>query len=106
MNWSASSIPRLLICPTSALLPHHDYRTKYADQGVDHHEDIEAAIDVGDEDAIPAEIQALVRYGDELITEKPFAYDVETDTARELPIGKHRRDYGELRDTELPGTPD
>lgn len=104
MNWSASSVPRLLLCPTSVLLPQHDYRTEHADAGVEYHAFMEAAIDVGDEDAIPPEIMALVRDGDEMITELAFAYDVETDTAREL--GRiPRREY-KVGPTELPGTPD
>lgn len=106
MNWSASSIPRLLICPTSALLQHHDYNTKYAEQGSEHHVDQEAAIDVGDEDAIHPEVLALIREGDETITEMAYAYDPETDTAREL--GRITREQYEeaKRPGELPGKPD
>lgn len=106
MNWSASSIPRLLLCPTSALLPQHDYKTKYASDGQDHHADLEAAIDVGDEDAIPAQILALVQEGDECITEMAFAYSPDTDTAREL--GRITREqYAALvKPGELPGKPD
>lgn len=106
MNWSASSIPRLLVCPTSALLPQRDYKTKYATDGQDHHADLEAAIDVGDEDAIPPQILALVQPGDEMITELAFAYSPADDTAREL--GRITREqYAELvRDDELPGKPD
>lgn len=106
MNWSASSIPRLFECPTSALLPQHDYKTKYAADGVDHHADIEAAIDVGDEDAIPPEVLALIQPGDECVTELAFAYEPDADTAREL--GRITRDqYAALvRPGELPGKPD
>jgi hypothetical protein len=106
VNWSASAIPRLFVCPTSSLLPQQDYRTKYADEGKDHHADLEAAIDVGDEDGIPPDIQALIRDGDETITEMAFAYDPATDTAREL--GRITREqYAALvRKGELPGKPD
>jgi hypothetical protein len=106
VNWSASSIPRLLQCATSALLPQHDYKTKYATEGQDYHAEMESAIDVGDEDAIPSEVLALVQDGDETITEMAFAYDPVADTAREL--GRITREqYAELvRDDELPGKPD
>lgn len=106
MNWSASSIPRLLQCPVSALLPQHDYKTKYAEDGTNHHADLEAAIDVGDEDAIPAHILSLVQEGDVMITELAFAYDPVADTAREL--GRITREqYATLvREGELPGKPD
>lgn len=103
IDWSASVVPRLLQCATSALLPHHDYNTEYANEGEDYHADMEAAIDVGDEDAIPAEILALIQEGDETITEMAFAYDPKTDTARE--IGRiTREEYkAALRPGELPG---
>lgn len=106
MNWSASSIPRLLACPVSALLPQHDYKTTYAAEGQEYHSDQEAAIDVGDEDAIHPDVLALVREGDETITEMAFAYDPIADTAREL--GRITRDqYAKLtREGELPGKPD
>jgi hypothetical protein len=106
MNWSASSIPRLLECPTSALLPQHDYKTEYAEQGTDYHADQEAAIDVGDEDAIHPDVLALIREGDETITEMAFAYDPIADTAREL--GRITREqYAALvKPGELPGKPD
>jgi hypothetical protein len=97
-------VSRLLRCPTSALLTQHDYHTVYAEDGKEYHADTEAAIDVGDEDAIPAEIRALIQEGDETITELAFAYDTATDVAREL--GRiPRREYN-VKPTEIPGTPD
>lgn len=105
MTPSASAVPRILACPTSATLPQHDYRSKYAEDGQDYHAEIEAAIDVGDESAIPDDILALIGPGDETITERAFAYDVATDTGREL-AGVKRRAYGDLRPFEVPGTPD
>lgn len=106
IRWSASSIPRLLACPVSALLPQHDYKTKYAEEGSEHHAEQEAAIDVGDEDAIHPDVLALIREGDETVTEMAFAYDPETDTAREL--GRITREqYASLtKPGELPGKPD
>lgn len=106
MNWSASAIPRLLQCPVSALLPQHDYKTKYAEDGTSHHADLEAAIDVGDEDAIPAHIQSLVQEGDELITEMAFAYLPDDDTARELGRITREQYAALIREGELPGKPD
>lgn len=106
MNWSASSIPRLLQCATSAVLPQHDHSTAATEAGRDYHAEQEAAIDVGDEDAIHQFVQSLVREGDETFTELAFAYNPETDTAREL--GRISRDeYAKLvRDDELPGKSD
>lgn len=106
MTLSASSIPRALRCVASLVLPRHRFESAYADAGSANHEDIEAAIDVGDESAIPDAVLAVIREGDETITERSFAYDMATDTARELPHGKHKRDYAGLGPFEIPGTPD
>lgn len=103
MNWSASAIPRLLECPVSALLPQHDFASPAAEAGTEYHADMEAAIDVGDTDAIPPEVNALIREGDETYTEHAFAWNPDTDTAREL--GRIPRDA--YPDTgELCGKPD
>lgn len=102
MNWSASSTARLFACPTSALLPQQDYTTQYAVEGREYHAEQEAAADLGGE--LHPDVDALIRDGDELITELAFAYDVATDTAREL--GRiPRREYN-VTETEIPGTPD
>lgn len=103
---TASAVPRALRCVASLVLPRHRFESQYADAGSSNHEDIEAAIDVGDESAIPDAVLAVIQDGDETITEKAFAYDVAADTARELPPGKHRRDYSGLGTFEVPGTPD
>lgn len=103
---TASATPRALRCVASLVLPRHRFESAYADAGSSNHEDIESAIDVGDESQIPEAVLAIIRDGDETITERAFAYDVATDTARELPRGKHRRDYAGLSPFEIPGTPD
>lgn len=101
---SASSVPRALACPGHMRLPHHDYRTKYAEAGEAHHAEAEAAADLGDHDGLPEKVAVLIREGDELIAECGFAYDVATDTARQL--GHVRRRYADLAPYEIPGTPD
>jgi hypothetical protein len=87
-------------------LPQHDYNSKYADAGTEHHADMEAAIDVGDEDAIPAEILSLIQPGDETITEMAYAWDPTTDTARELGRITREQYAAALRPGELPGKSD
>lgn len=101
---SASAVPRLLACPASESLPHQDYQTTYADQGTDYHAEMEAAADVGDRDALPDGVSRLILDGDVMASECAFAYDVATDTAREL--GHVSRAYGTLRPFEIPGTVD
>lgn len=103
---TASGTPRALRCVASLVLPRHRFESAYAAAGSEYHEDVEAAIDVGDESEIPDAVQAVIRDGDETITERAFAYDVANDTARELPRGRHRRDYAGLTPFEIPGTPD
>lgn len=105
MTPSASGIPRALRCPTSLVLPRHQFDSAHAEAGTEHHEDLEAAIDIGDESAIPEEILALIEPGDEMITERAFAYDVATDTGRELAVTS-KRAYEGLGPFEIPGTPD
>jgi CRISPR/Cas system-associated exonuclease Cas4 (RecB family) len=103
---SASAVPRALACPTSLVLPHEDYRTQYADDGSDRHAEMEDAADKGEHDRLPEAVRALIQPGDHLASECSFAYDVATDTAREL--GHTKRDYGSyaLRPFEIPGTVD
>ncbi len=66
---------------------------------------MESAADVGDDEKLPLEVQALIREGDLRATECAFAYDASDGTARKL---GHiaRRDYQELRPFEIPGTID
>lgn len=99
---SASAIPRLLACPASHRLPHHQYNSAHATAGQDRHAEAEAAADTGGE--LHPAVVALMREGDQMATECAFAYDVATDTAREL--GHVDRRYGSLAPYELPGTMD
>lgn len=102
---SASAVPRVLECTGSAVLPQHRYETKFAEEGTERHADMEGAVDDGDHEKLPAEVQALMRDGDKMATECAFAYDVATDTARELGHLKHRA-YEGLAPFEVPGTVD
>lgn len=102
---SASSVPRVLACVGSAVLPQHDYETKYADDGDARHAEMESAADVGDVDSLPDEVRALMLPGDKMAAEYAFAYDVATDTGRELGHIK-RRAYEGLAPFELGGTID
>lgn len=99
---SASAVPRLLACPASHRLPHHAYNSAHATAGQDRHAEAEAAADTGGE--LHHAVQAMLREGDQLATECAFAYDVATDTAREL--GHRDRRYVGLSPYELPGTMD
>lgn len=104
MNLTASSIPRLLACPASGALPHHEYSTQFAADGQDRHGDMEAAADVGDHEALPEVVASLILPGDRLYAETSFAYDVSSDIARM--IGPVHRKYGDLGPYEVGGTPD
>lgn len=99
---TASAIPRLLACPASHRLPHHDYRSAAADAGNARHAEAEAAADTGGE--LHHAVQALMVEGDQLATECAFAYDCATDSAREL--GHLDRRYRDLAPYEIPGTMD
>lgn len=99
---SASAIPRLLACPASHRLPHHDYQSTHATAGSDRHAEAEAAADTGGE--LHPAVVALMIEGDQLATECAFAYDCATDSAREL--GHVDRRYADLAPYELPGTMD
>jgi len=99
---SASAIPRLLACPASHRLPHHDYQSTHATAGSDRHAEAEAAADTGGE--LHPAVVALMVEGDQLATECAFAYDCATDSAREL--GHVDRRYRDLAPYEIPGTMD
>lgn len=101
---SASEVPRLLACPGSAHLPQHDYKSAYADAGIEHHAEIEASVDAGDADGIHPKILALYPADAQQAAEAAFAYDVATDTGRAL--GHIRRNYIGLAPYEIPGTVD
>jgi hypothetical protein len=103
---TASAVPRALACPASLVLPQSEYRTEYADQGHERHEEMEDAAE-HDRSKLPDEVQRLIMPGDVLGAEMAFAYDVATDTARDLgPIAKRDYERAGLRPYELAGTPD
>ena len=87
---SASSVPRALRCVASLVLPRRRFDREFADAGSEYHEEIESAIDTGDEDAIPEAVLALINEGDECITERAFAYFFFPPT-RELSEEAHER---------------
>jgi len=99
---SASGVPRALRCVASLVLPRTLVASDYAEAGIEWHAENESAADTGGE--LPDAVSALILEDDELVTEQPFAYNVATDTARQLPRGK-RRDYN-TTPFEIPGTPD
>lgn len=101
MRLTASGVPRALACPSSLVLPRHRFASANAAAGVERHADMEAAIDVGDAEAVlpPAVLELLA--GLETTTEAAFAYDCATDTAR--PLGHGRASYRNLSPYEIPG---
>lgn len=103
MKLTASAVPRLMKCPASAVLPHHEYKTEDADAGVENHEAMEDAANAGETDKLPEAIRDLVA-GLNLETETAFAYDVATGESRRL--GKVDRAYANLSPYEIPGTLD
>lgn len=102
---SASAVPRALACPSSLVLPQQDYRTVHADAGTERHAEMEDAADRGDHDALPDVVRELLRPGDRMASEVSFAYDVATDTARELGHVAGRQYVG-LAPYEITGTVD
>lgn len=105
MTWTASDVARLLACPGSACLPQHTFKSSYADAGTEHHAEIEAQVDAGEQpDGVHPEIRALFPEDAQLTAEAAFAYDVATDTARGL--GHLKRKYVGLSPYERPGTID
>lgn len=102
---SASEVPRALACPASLVLPRSEYHTEDAEDGIARHAAMEAAARTEDGAGLPEVVRALFQPGDRIAAECSFAYDVATDTARELGH-VHGRCYGELRPFEIPGTAD
>jgi hypothetical protein len=111
-----SGFERLAHCPGSIALPHATYETGYSTRGTALHGYLEAIAAVGPDEAlasVPDEWRAAAaaldltglddRLG--LAAEVSYAYDVETDTARELGRGLNR-DYRDIKPSEIPGTVD
>lgn len=102
---SASAIPRLLACPTSAVLPHRAYSTAHAAAGQERHLDREVAADLRDLKRLPEAVASMIRSSDELLTEHAFVLNVATEEVRQLGRVGHRA-YGPLEPFEVGGTVD
>lgn len=102
---SASAVPRALACPASLVLPQEDYRTEHAEAGSERHAEMEDAADRGAHDELPEVVRSLLKPGDLTASEVSFAYDVATDTARELGHVRGRAYVG-LAPYEITGTID
>lgn len=113
---SGSAIERSMICDASVALPHAHYESPYTVRGTAIHEFLEACSKVGREDALAqvdeefrdacAELN-LEGLHDQLslAAEVSFAYNFETDTARELGRGQGRA-YDDVEENEIPCTLD
>lgn len=99
---SASALSRLFRCPGSEALPKANTTSAWAEQGTDRHAEQEERIEAGD---VPEDIRRLV--GEDVLVraEVALAYDVATDTGRELGQGTDRA-YQSLGPSEIPGTAD
>ncbi len=113
---TGSSIERLIQCASSIALPHLHYETAYSERGKAVHSFLEVHGSVGRVSALEtvphewrAACEALDLTGVEhllsLTAEIAIAYDVETDTARELGRGQGRV-YHDVKETEIPCTLD
>jgi uncharacterized protein DUF2800 len=102
---SASSIPRLIACPASAVLPHRAYNTVHAAAGQERHLDREVAADLRDLKRLPASVASMIRSSDELLTEHAFVLNVATEEVHQLGRVGHRG-YGALGPFEVGGTVD
>lgn len=102
---SASSIPRLLACPTSAVLPQREYSTAHAAAGQERHLDREVAADLRDIKRLPADVAGMIRSSDQLLAEHSFVLNVATEEVRQLGAVGHRA-YGPLAPFEVGGTVD
>jgi RecB family exonuclease len=107
VTWSASSVPRLLACPASAVLPQREYRTVHAAQGQERHLAREVAADLRDLKRLPAAVAAMIRPSDRLLAEHVFTYDSASDTGRHIgPISRDQYPTLGLGPFERPGKPD
>ncbi len=88
-------------CPPAFVLPHIDIRTKYADDGLEHHAEKEAGIANGQ---IPEAIAARWP-GFAWRAELAYAFDYVSGKGRVLGAGT-KRDYSSASTTEVCGTAD
>jgi hypothetical protein len=114
---SGSAIERMMLCPAAAALPHNHFESIYTRRGSVIHEFLESCASVG-RDAALVQIATeeeremcseIILDGLEvqltLAAELAIAYDVETDTARELGRGVGRA-YSDVGENEIPCTID
>lgn len=113
---SGSAIERSMLCEASVALPHARYESPYTMRGTAIHAYLEACSQVGREDALAqvdeewrdvcAELNLDGLHAQlSLAAEVSFAYNYETDTARELGRGRARQ-YEDVGRNELPCTLD
>ena len=96
MTYTASAVPRLLACATSATLPQRDYRTTDAARGQERHAALELAAVRRDVASLPEAVRRMIRPSDRLLVEEVFGYDVAAGTARHFgPVP--REAYATLR---------
>lgn len=115
---SASKLHRSLECPASTLLPQTEkpfFVRRAGDRGTAIHRFYQLAPDEGFKalEEVPEQYheecrrmkpeQFASRFTPLHHREQAFAYDAETGKMRDLDAGEHR-DYGELKETEIPGT--
>lgn len=98
---SSSKISLAAACPGSLTLPWSDAPTALTEAGTSRHSEDETAINAGD---VPEEYTDRWP-GLTWRAEVAYAYDVATDTARELGVGVNRA-YGTLTPFDVPGTID
>jgi hypothetical protein len=113
---SGSAFERLALCPTSAALPRSSHESIYSERGNAIHSFLEAVTTIGRDEALklvdPEWRDTCERLNLEgldehlnLIAEVALAYNVVTDTARELGRGAGRA-YTDVTIDELPATLD
>lgn len=113
---SGSGFERLALCPTSAALPHAHHESEWTQRGTAIHEFLENVSKVGRDAALELVDEEFRETCEQLnldglqdlfglAAEVAFAYDVTTDTARELGRGEGRK-YDDVKENELPATLD
>lgn len=113
---TGSAVERALICPSSVALPHAHHTSDYTVRGVAIHAFLQAVIETDRDTALEATPEEFREVCAELnlenldaqlglAAEVAFAYNVETDTARELGRGVGRV-YDDVGEDEIPCTLD
>lgn len=121
MNVSASGLQHVARCPGSRHLKQYDHTNQGAKRGSSFHKIVEIARHQGKDAALQAfednpreairpwvygfDFESFAELVGEAETEVAYAWDSETSKVRHLGTGIER-DYGDLKDTEVPGTVD